>query len=105
MEICLFVSRFRARLESDRCRSCRNRGERYGENPEPHPAYLPHLHCYIFIVSIVISKYFSLRVSKIVSVLDSFQEGAFHKRAQFKGNDEFTHIASALNDMGAISAS
>lgn len=54
-----------------------------------------------FIVSIVISKYFSLRVSKIVSVLDSFQEGAFHKRAQFKGNDEFTHIASALNDMGS----
>lgn len=54
-----------------------------------------------FVVSIVISKYFSLRVSKIVSVLDSFQEGAFHKRAQFKGNDEFTHIASALNDMGS----
>ncbi|GAE05728.1 two-component sensor histidine kinase [Paenibacillus sp. JCM 10914] len=53
------------------------------------------------IASMVISRYFSLRVSKIVSVLDSFQEGEFHKRAHFKGNDEFSHIASALNDMGS----
>ena len=52
-------------------------------------------------VSIVVSRYFSRRVSKIVSVLDSFQEGEFHKRVSFKGNDEFTHISSALNDMGS----
>ncbi|MEF7440433.1 sensor histidine kinase [Paenibacillus lautus] len=54
-----------------------------------------------FVVSIVVSRYFSRRVSKIVSVLDSFQEGEFHKRVSFKGNDEFTHISSALNDMGS----
>ncbi|HAG01198.1 MULTISPECIES: cache domain-containing sensor histidine kinase [Paenibacillus] len=54
-----------------------------------------------FVVSLIVSRYFSLRVSKIVSVLDSFQEGEFHKRAHFKGNDEFSHISSALNEMGS----
>lgn len=54
-----------------------------------------------FVVSLLVSRYFSRRVSKIVSVLDSFQEGEFHKRAHFKGNDEFTHISSALNEMGS----
>ncbi|MBB6672314.1 sensor histidine kinase [Cohnella nanjingensis] len=49
---------------------------------------------------IFISRFFSKRVSKIVSVLDSFQGGEFHKRIHFKGNDEFTQISFALNDMG-----
>lgn len=53
------------------------------------------------VVSLIISRYFSRRVSKIVSVLDSFQEGEFHKRVHFKGADEFTHISAALNEMGS----
>jgi two-component system sensor histidine kinase YesM len=52
------------------------------------------------IAGIFISRFFSKRVMKIVSVLDSFQEGEFHKRILFKGNDEFTRISSALNEMG-----
>ncbi|WP_239614952.1 sensor histidine kinase [Cohnella mopanensis] len=52
------------------------------------------------IAGFFISRFFSKRVSKIVSVLDSFQEGEFHKRILFKGNDEFTRISLALNDMG-----
>ncbi|WP_130616392.1 sensor histidine kinase [Cohnella abietis] len=60
------------------------------------------LACFIIfsIAGFFISRFFSKRVSKIVSVLDSFQEGEFHKRILFKGNDEFTRISSALNEMG-----
>ncbi|MCC3375724.1 sensor histidine kinase [Cohnella sp. REN36] len=47
-----------------------------------------------------ISRFFSKRVTKIVTVLDSFQSGEFHKRIHFKGNDEFTRISQALNEMG-----
>lgn len=54
-----------------------------------------------FYLSVVVSRYFGKRVSKIVKVVDSFQEGEFHKRINFKGNDEFTKIASALNEMGS----
>ena len=54
-----------------------------------------------FFVSVIVSRYFGRRVSKIVKVVDSFQEGEFHKRINFKGNDEFTKIASALNEMGS----
>lgn len=49
---------------------------------------------------VFLSAYFSKRVTKIVSVLSSFQEGDFHKRLRYKGHDEFNQIASALNDMG-----
>lgn len=52
------------------------------------------------VLAMFLSRYFARRVGKIVSVLDSFQEGDFHKRIFFKGNDEFTHISGALNDMG-----
>lgn len=52
------------------------------------------------LAAIFVSRYFSRRVQKIVSVADSFQEGDFHKRINFKGNDEFTQIGSALNEMG-----
>jgi len=52
------------------------------------------------VVGYYISRFFSRRVRKIVSVLDSFQSGEFHKRIQFKGNDEFTRISFALNEMG-----
>lgn len=55
---------------------------------------------FFFFVGAFLSRYFGKRVGKIVSVLDSFQEGNFQKRIHFKGNDEFTKISSALNDMG-----
>lgn len=55
---------------------------------------------FYFVSGAVLSRYFSRRVGKIVSVLDSFQEGNFHKRINFKGNDEFTRISLALNEMG-----
>lgn len=47
-----------------------------------------------------ISRYYARKVSKIVSILGFFQEGSFSKRVLFKGNDEFTRIAGALNEMG-----
>ncbi|CAM3477601.1 sensor histidine kinase [Marinicrinis lubricantis] len=50
-------------------------------------------------VGIFISRYFAKRVNKITAVIDSFQEGTFHKRAPVKGSDEFTQISAALNDM------
>lgn len=58
--------------------------------------------CFIVfsLVGALISKYFSKRVSKIVSVLDAFHEGDFGKRIHFKGHDEFTQISLALNEMG-----
>ncbi|MWV44076.1 HAMP domain-containing protein [Paenibacillus sp. HJL G12] len=48
----------------------------------------------------LLSRYFSRRVVKIVSVLRSFQEGDLHKRLRYRGQDEFNQIALALNDMG-----
>ncbi|REK75246.1 HAMP domain-containing protein [Paenibacillus paeoniae] len=53
-----------------------------------------------FVSGALLSNYFSRKVNKIVSVLDSFQEGNFHKRTNFKGNDEFSQISRALNEMG-----
>ncbi|MCR2807012.1 sensor histidine kinase [Paenibacillus soyae] len=53
-----------------------------------------------FVSGALLSNYFSRKVNKIVSVLDSFQEGNFHKRINFKGNDEFSQISRALNEMG-----
>ncbi|MHA6482623.1 sensor histidine kinase [Paenibacillus sp. strain BS8-2] len=53
-----------------------------------------------FVSGALLSNYFSRKVGKIVSVLDSFQEGNFHKRINFKGNDEFSQISRSLNEMG-----
>lgn len=47
-----------------------------------------------------ISRYFSIRMNKIVYVLNAFREGELHKRMGYRGKDEFTQIASALNEMG-----
>ncbi|MGN7358195.1 histidine kinase [Paenibacillus sp. SAF-054] len=52
------------------------------------------------VVGWLLSRYFSRRVVKIVSVLRSFQEGDLHKRLRYRGQDEFNQIALALNDMG-----
>jgi sensor histidine kinase YesM len=60
------------------------------------------LACYIVFsfAGLFISRFYSRKVSKIVRVLDSFQEGNFQKSINFKGNDEFTRISVALNEMG-----
>lgn len=49
---------------------------------------------------IFISRYFSKRITKFVSVLNAFREGDLHKRITYKGKDEFSQIATALNGMG-----
>lgn len=58
--------------------------------------------CFIvfFFIGGFITKYFTKRVFKIVSVLNAFREGDFHKRMPNTGNDEFSQITSALNEMG-----
>mgnify|MGYP001476117390 CR=1 FL=1 len=52
------------------------------------------------IAGMFISRYFSIRVTKIVSVLNAFREGDLDKRMGYKGKDEFSQIALALNEMG-----
>ncbi|MFB9329935.1 sensor histidine kinase [Paenibacillus aurantiacus] len=47
-----------------------------------------------------ISRYFAKRVMKFVAVLHAFREGDLHKRMTYKGKDEFSQIATALNSMG-----
>ncbi|MFC5404896.1 cache domain-containing sensor histidine kinase [Cohnella soli] len=54
----------------------------------------------LWLIAVLISKYFSRRVGRIVSVLGSFREGNFSKRMPVKGKDEFAVIAGALNEMG-----
>ncbi|WP_309122161.1 sensor histidine kinase [Paenibacillus sp.] len=39
------------------------------------------------------------KIKRIVTLVQSFQEGNFHKRIGFSGNDEFAHIANAFNQM------
>lgn len=58
--------------------------------------------CFIVFSSagLYISRFYSRKVSKIIRVLDSFQEGNFKKSINFKGKDEFTHISVSLNEMG-----
>ncbi len=51
-------------------------------------------------LGIFISRYFSKRVTKIVSVLKAFREGDLSKRFTYRGKDEFAQIATALNDVG-----
>jgi len=49
---------------------------------------------------IFMSRYFSKRITKFVSVLNAFREGDLHKRISYRGKDEFSQIATALNGMG-----
>ncbi|WP_337100186.1 sensor histidine kinase [Paenibacillus sp. YIM B09110] len=51
-------------------------------------------------ISLFISRFFSVRVTKIIRSLNAFREGRFDKRIQYSGNDEFFQIAEAFNDMG-----
>ncbi|MCG7406220.1 sensor histidine kinase [Paenibacillus sp. ACRRX] len=51
-------------------------------------------------VGIFISRFFAIRINKFVSVLNAIREGDLHKRISYRGKDEFSQIATALNDMG-----
>ncbi|RJE84798.1 HAMP domain-containing protein [Paenibacillus sp. 1011MAR3C5] len=58
--------------------------------------------CFILFTftGIFMSRYFSKRITKFVSVLNAFREGDLHKRISYRGRDEFSQIATALNGMG-----
>ncbi|WP_347880107.1 sensor histidine kinase [Paenibacillus sp. BK720] len=54
----------------------------------------------ILLVATFVSRTFSRRVLKVMSVLQSFRQGDFQRRIHYSGNDEFTTIASSLNELG-----
>ncbi|MNO19488.1 Sensor histidine kinase YehU [compost metagenome] len=57
--------------------------------------------CVVFsFVGIFISRFFSIRINKFIYVLNAYREGDLHKRISYRGKDEFSQIATALNDMG-----
>ncbi|MBP3965576.1 sensor histidine kinase [Paenibacillus lignilyticus] len=51
-------------------------------------------------VSVMVSRIFTIRITKIIASLNAFRGGDFRKRISYKGNDEFAQIAEAFNDMG-----
>lgn len=51
-------------------------------------------------ISLVVARFLTVRISKIIHSLNSFREGRFNKRIQYSGNDEFLQIAEAFNEMG-----
>ncbi|QJD86590.1 cache domain-containing sensor histidine kinase [Cohnella herbarum] len=53
------------------------------------------------IISWVMSRYFSKRFMKLIRSLKAFKEGDFHKRMVVPGNDEFSQIGDAFNDMAS----
>ncbi|MFX3634866.1 MAG: sensor histidine kinase [Candidatus Pristimantibacillus sp.] len=54
----------------------------------------------ISIVAFMMSRFFSKRILKLMSVLQSFRQGDFQRRVHYSGNDEFTTIALSLNELG-----
>jgi len=57
--------------------------------------------CGLFLISLLMSQYFSRRFLKLIASLKAFKEGDFHKRMPVHGNDEFSEIGSAFNDMAS----
>lgn len=53
------------------------------------------------LISILLSKHFSEKVSRIVSFINSFRDGEFNKRLKTSNNDELHQISTAMNDMAA----
>lgn len=51
------------------------------------------------LLSLLVSRYFSKRVRKIITSLNAIREGNFYNRINFTGNDEFAQIATAFNAM------
>lgn len=54
----------------------------------------------ISIIAWIVSRFFSRRISKLLFILESFRRGDYHKRFHYRGNDEFSIIAAAINQLG-----
>lgn len=50
-------------------------------------------------IGYIVARLSGRKMSRIVYLVRSFQDGNFQKRIRFSGNDEFVHIADAFNDM------
>jgi len=53
------------------------------------------------LISFIISKYFSKRIIKLLVSLRAFKEGEFQRRIHYRGNDEFSLISDAFNEMAS----
>lgn len=53
------------------------------------------------IISFVMARKFSKRLSKLVISLEAFKEGEMQRRIRYSGNDEFTIIAESFNEMAS----
>ncbi|KQN97138.1 sensor histidine kinase [Paenibacillus sp. Leaf72] len=50
-------------------------------------------------IGYIVARLSGKKMKRIVTLVRSFQEGNFHKRIGFTGNDEFVHIANSFNQM------
>jgi two-component system sensor histidine kinase YesM len=50
-------------------------------------------------IGFIVARLSGKRMKRIVRLVRSFQDGNFHKRIGFTGNDEFVHIANSFNLM------
>ena len=50
-------------------------------------------------IGVVVARLSGKKIKRIVTLVQTFQEGNFHKRIGFSGNDEFVHIADSFNQM------
>jgi two-component system sensor histidine kinase YesM len=50
-------------------------------------------------IGFIVARISGKKMKRIVRLVRSFQEGNFHKRIGFPGNDEFVHIADSFNVM------
>jgi two-component system sensor histidine kinase YesM len=50
-------------------------------------------------IGVIVARLSGKKMKRIVALVRSFQEGNFHKRIGFSGNDEFVHIADSFNVM------
>lgn len=50
-------------------------------------------------IGFLVARLSGKKIKRIVYLVRSFQEGNFHKRIGFSGNDEFVYIANAFNQM------
>ncbi|WP_257219406.1 sensor histidine kinase [Paenibacillus sp. LK1] len=53
------------------------------------------------LVSFIMARMFSSRLSKLVVSLEAFKEGELQRRIQYTGNDEFAIIAESFNEMAS----
>ncbi|OME76883.1 sensor with HAMP domain protein [Paenibacillus sp. FSL A5-0031] len=50
-------------------------------------------------IGVIVARLSGKKMKRIVTLVQSFQEGNFYKRIGFTGNDEFVHIADSFNQM------